>query len=433
MQYLVIYIFIIILLACVLTQTSLIFALSIGYALFFAYGLAQKCSSKELLVASWQRVRSIGPLLCIFMLIGSLTASWRASGTIAYIIQSSMHFVHPSYFILLSFVLCAAVSLLMGTAFGSSATVGVICMTIGTLLDVDPAHLGGAILSGCFLGDRMSPVSSVMLLVAMVTRSDPYATVIKMFKSAWLPFSITCAIYVYLGMGTPAKKASVDIVRIFAQHFELHAITLLPAILIIALACLRMSVQVLMLASIGVACGICIFLQKMPVTDVLSTLFWGFESHNAELASLMNGGGIISMVTVAFIVGISTSYVGIFERTQLLQSLQQKVVFLTNRVGSFAAMLVTSCITCAIACNQTMSIIITADLCKNNYKKIEDMAIPLEDSALVIAALVPWSITCSVPLTSLNAPTSSLLYASFLYLIPLIGLLKEFCERRRFV
>ncbi len=384
-------------------------------------------------MASWQRVRSIGPLLCIFMLIGSLTASWRASGTIAYIIQASMHFVHPSYFILLSFVLCAIVSLLMGTAFGSSATVGVICMTIGTLLDMHPAYLGGAILSGCFLGDRMSPVSSVMLLVSMVTRSDPYSTVIKMFKSAWLPIAITCAFYLYLGADSPQKTASMDIVNVFAQHFVLHAVTLVPALLIIAFALLRMSVQVLMLTSVGAACIICIFLQEMPLQDVLSTIFWGFESQDPELAALMNGGGIMSMVTVAFIVGISTSYVGIFERTLLLQSLQQKVVFLTNKVGSFAAMLVTSCITCAIACNQTMTIIVTADLCKDNYEKIEDMAIPLEDSALVIAALVPWSITCSVPLTSLNAPTSSLFFATFLYLIPLIGLIKELYGRARAV
>ncbi len=425
MQYIVIYLFIGILITCVLTQTSLVLALSLGYGLFFTYGLYKKCSGQELLAASWHRVRSIGPLLFIFMLIGSLTASWRASGTIAYIIENAAHFINPTYFVLLTFLLCSAISLLMGTAFGASATVGVICMTIGNLLAIDPAYLGGAILSGCFLGDRMSPVSSVMLLVAMITRTDPYITLKRMYKSVWLPLLLTCAVYIYLGQELPPHTASLAILDIFRDNFSLNALTLLPAAFIVILACLRISIHLLMLASIGAACAVCFFLQNMSLLDICATLLWGFESHDARLGALMNGGGITSMINVALIVGISTSFVGIFEITQLLQSLRQKVLFLTHKVGAFAAMVVTSCITCAIACNQTMSIIITADLCKENYTQTEDMAIPLEDSALIIAPLIPWSITCTVPLVSIGAPTSSIVYATFLYSIPLIGLIKS--------
>lgn len=122
---------------------------------------------------AWKGVMSVRTIFIVFMLIGMLTGVWRASGTIAYIITLASDFIEPSIFILIAFLLNCAVSFLLGTSFGTSATMGVITMSIGMTIGMPPAMVKGAILAGVYFGDRMSPVSTSALLVSVLTGSRP--------------------------------------------------------------------------------------------------------------------------------------------------------------------------------------------------------------------------------------------------------------------
>lgn len=151
---------------------------------------------------------SVRTIFIVFMLIGMLTGVWRASGTIAYIITLASDFIEPSIFILIAFLLNCAVSFLLGTSFGTSATMGVITMSIGMTIGMPPAMVGGAILAGVYFGDRMSPVSTSALLVSVLTEVDLYTNIRNMAKSAVLPFLISCVIYFALGEMLPDAAAS---------------------------------------------------------------------------------------------------------------------------------------------------------------------------------------------------------------------------------
>lgn len=183
---------------CILTGSELLYALGAGFFLFVGYGLYKKYSLSDVLSMAWKGVMSVRTIFIVFMLIGMLTGVWRASGTIAYIITLASDFIEPSIFILIAFLLNCAVSFLLGTSFGTSATMGVITMSIGMTIGMPPAMVGGAILAGVYFGDRMSPVSTSALLVSVLTEVDLYTNIRNMAKSAVLPFLISCVIYLLL-------------------------------------------------------------------------------------------------------------------------------------------------------------------------------------------------------------------------------------------
>ncbi len=430
MEYLVFGIFIAVLLTCVFIQTSLILPLAIGYLLFFFYGLYKGISAKELLLVSWQKIRSIGTILIVFTLIGSLTAVWRASGTIAIIIDSTSSFLHPSYFVLITFLLCCILSMLIGTAYGTAATMGVICMSIGRVLNIDPAFLGGAILAGSYFGDRMSPMSTTVFLVSMVTKTDLYSNVKRCFTSTTVPIIASCVFYYILGQSVKADVLDMQMLEIFERNFNLHWLDFMPAISTILLAFFKVNVKNIMLVSTIIGSFVCLYVQNMSLYDLANTLIFGYTTDDKMLRPLLNGGGIVSMLSVAVIVAISSSYAGLFETTKILDGIKDKIGLMSNKFGSFIAMLCTSILTSAIACNQILSIMLTADLCKDNYEKVEDMTIPLENSAMVIPVLIPWSITCTVPFASVDAPTTSLFFACFLYFVPLWAVILDIKKRK---
>ena len=150
---------------CALLTASLaldffiLWALLGGYLLFFSYGLVKGHRPKALLAMSWEGLRTVKTILFLFLLIGMITALWRASGTIPFLIYHAAGLISPAVFPLLAFLLCSVMSTLTGTSFGTAATIGVICMSIAQAMGLSPVLSAGAILSGAFFGDRCSPMS----------------------------------------------------------------------------------------------------------------------------------------------------------------------------------------------------------------------------------------------------------------------------------
>lgn len=411
------------LLLCIIAGLSVLFALVFGFLLFFGYGLWQKNSVKTMLLMSWQGLCNGKNILIAFGLISITTAVWRASGTIPMIIYGSTALIIPAAFVLITFLLNCFVAVLTGTAFGTAATMGVICMTIGTIIGIDPTYLGGAMLSGVYFGDRCSPMSSSALLVSEVTKTNIFDNIRNMIKTAWIPFVLACIIYLVLGLGIEATPVSLDNINLFAEVFTLSWITLLPAGVIIVFSLFKITMRKTLLMSIVIASIICLTLQGMELPILLKTMVFGYESTNLELASFINGGGMKSMVRASIIVGISYSCSGIFAGTGLLTGLKGSIQTLSTRITPFGGMVVTSIVTSMVACNQTLAIMLTNDLCRDTVSDKNTRAIHLENTAVVIAPLVPWSIAGAVPLASVGAPTSSILFAFYLYLIPITQLM----------
>lgn len=415
---------------CVLFNLPILYALVFGYFLFCFYGLRKGKKPQELLKMSLTGIKTVKNILIVFLLIGMITALWRAAGTIPAIICDSFGLMLPSFFLVITFLLNCLVSFLTGTAFGSAATMGVITMAIGNAMGLDPAFLGGAILSGVYFGDRCSPMSTSALLVSELTKTNLFTNIRKMFFTSLVPFSIACILYIVLGFTKNSEANSIGIKEIFETNFNLSLFTLIPAILILVLSCFKIPVKITMSLSILSAVGIAFWIQELNPTELFHLLIFGYHAQDPVLAKLIDGGGILSMVNVSAIVCLSSCYAGIFNGTGLLINLKEKIGRLGQKISPYGSLLCTSIGTSMIACNQTLSIMLTHQLCDEMIPDHQEMAINLENTVVVLAPLIPWSIAGGVPLAAVGAPQISLLFAFYLYLIPLWNFFKTTYKKR---
>lgn len=422
MEVLTIGIFCALLIICIITGKSILYALLAGLIIFSLYGKKQGYSWRQISRMALQGAWKVKNILLTFILIGMLTALWRQAGTIPAIICYTVHLIRPSTFLLMTFLLNCLISVLTGTALGTAATIGVVCATMASALGIPSWMTGGAILSGVYFGDRCSPVSTSALLVAELTETGIYTNIKNMIKSALAPFTITCILYLTVSIQLHGKTEMPDLGHAFGSEFRLSWIALLPAAVILLLSVVQAGVKIAMIASIVTAIPVCIGLQNMAFTELPELLLNGFHSTDVTVAAMLNGGGITSMLKVGAIVCISSSYSGIFQATGILNGFQKMVCLLANRTKPYFAVLVTSILTSVMACNQTLAIMLTGQLCSRTEPDKLRFANNLEDSAVLIAPLVPWSIACAVPLTAAGAPGYSVLFAVFLYLLPLCDL-----------
>ena len=419
------------LLACISLNISVLYALVFGLAVFMLYGRYRGFRLQELLMMAWNGVKTVHNILITFLLIGIMTALWRAAGTIPFIVCHASKLIRPSVFLLMTFFLNSGLSILTGTSFGTAATMGVICSSMGASMNVSPVLTGGAVLSGAFFGDRCSPVSTSALLVSNITDTDIYKNIRRMARYALAPFLISCVIYLILGFAVRHEDTVMDLGTLYSRVFRLNAITIMPAVVILLLSALHVNVRLTMAASILTAMPICLYLQGLPFSELVRSSVSGFYPADAEVAAVVGGGGIVSMVKVACIVCISSAYSDIFNKTGLLNKAKKAVASLSHRTTTFAAVLLSAIVSSMIACNQTLSILLTNQLCRGLYADNSQLAEDLEDSSVVIAPLVPWSIAGAVPLAAANAPASAVLVSFYLILLPLYRLILAALEKGR--
>ena len=290
---------------CVLTGASVLWALLLGLACFAGYALRQGHAPRDVALMLWSGVRSVRNILIIFGLIGMLTAVWRASGTLPFIIHHTLQWVDPAYFILWVFLLCCLLSLLLGTAFGSVSTLGVIFMMLARSAGLDELATAGAIMSGIYVGDRCSPVSSSAALVCALTNTNIYANMRRMWTTSALPFALTCAGYLALSLSGPARLAAPDAAGQLDRFFILSGWTLLPAACIVVLSLFRADVKQAMLWSILSGGAVCLTVQGMEPGELFACLAFGYtpapgNTRRRRHPVHASGGGHRPAVVVLF-------------------------------------------------------------------------------------------------------------------------------------
>ena len=401
---------------------SILIALIFGLVLFFGYGLYRKHSFCSLVKMALSGVKTVKNILFTFVLIGAITGIWRLCGTVPYIVYHASRLFDPRMMVLITFLLCCAVSSLMGTAFGTAATIGVICAAVAESMGIPSIYIGGAILAGSYFGDRCSPMSTSALLVSSVTQTDIYKNISNMLKTSLVPFLAACVVYAILGMGVDGTQDTAAVEQLFSAHFSLRPLSLLPAAAILILSLFRINVKITMTVSILLGVFTALQAEGTALMTLLSTVVFGFHPENAALSALLSGGGILSMTNVFCIVCLSASFSGIFRGTGLLNGFQTKMEKLTRYATPFGAFFLTGAVISVISCSQALAILLTNQLCGHTEKNPYRTASYLENTAVVLAPLVPWGIAGAVPLAAVGAPAAAVAAACYLYFLPLWNL-----------
>ncbi|WP_346885593.1 Na+/H+ antiporter NhaC family protein [Clostridium sp. UBA4395] len=375
-------------------------------------------------------------VLKIFILIGAIVSLWMISGTVPSVVYYGINLIHPSFFAVSAFILSAFISMLLGTSFGTIGTVGISLIVMARAGGGNILIIAGAILSGAYLGDRASPMSSSANLVASITNTNLYDNIKRMTKTSLMPLILSLGLYLILSLFMPVNYSNSDILSQITETFNINIIALLPALIIIVLSFFKIEVKISMFISITVAAIISFIFQHATCSEIIKTAIFGFQLPiDNPLYSIIKGGGIISMIKLAFIVFLSSALTGIFQGANLLDFIEEYLNKIKRPDTLFLTTIITSIISSMVGCTQVLAVMLTKMTMNDTYIRLgydkEHLALDLENSAIVIAPLIPWNVAVLVPLTTLSVDARAILFSFYLILLPLISLMSTYLKSHK--
>ncbi len=404
------------------------YPLILSLLIFVGISIKRGFEIKNILKMMYKGSKKSFIILEIFVLIGAITSLWIASGTIPGIVYYGTKLISPNYFILSAFLITCLVSFLLGTSFGTVSTIGIAMIVMARAGGVNTNVAAGAIIAGAYFGDRMSPVSSSANLVAHLTETDLYVNIKNMFKSSWFPFLICVIIYLVISFMYPLSLNNNNMEFEVLEAFKINIVVLLPALSILVFSFFKVNVKLSMLTSIIIAAILGIIMQHSSILDIIKYTITGYEMDSSSpLYAIIRGGGILSMLKTSIVVIISSAFSGIFEGTGILNSLDKIISKANTRFELFITSIIISTITAAFGCTQALAIILTEQLVKKTYKdkgvSNTELAVDIENTAVLISPAVPWNIAGLVPATTLGVGIGFIPFAFYLFLVPIYNLL----------
>jgi len=436
MTILVFAIFILAVFASVLTGTPLVWAMGLGSLLFFLLGRKKGVPAGELLALMLRGIRGAAPAFTIFLLVGMLTAAWRASGTIAYFVYWGLQLIRPKLFLFCTFLALSATSMLMGSSFGASGTLGVMLLVLSKSGNVPLLLTGGAILAGAMVGDRGSPLSSSANLVAAVTKTDLMGNIKTMAKTALVPYLLSAVVFLLLSLAFPLSQSETGLTAEILHHYRLSPLLLLPACIVLVLPLFHVSIRLTMVLSMLSGVGIGVLYQGERLSSMLRALIFGYVPDFTGLfAQGVAGGGLASMALSALVVVLASTFSGIFERTQILKGLEEGLIHLSKKAGFYTAALLSGLGIACVAANQTLSIILTGQLLAPVATALKEsseaQASHMENTVVPLSGVIPWNICCTSQLSILAIAPASVLFAFYPWLCAWWNLFVESCKTKR--
>lgn len=405
--------------SAIIFDISIVLALFANLILLIIYAFIKDYKLKEIFEMVYQGLLETKTILFVFLLIGMITGIWRLSGTIAYIIYYGTGLIAPKFFYVGVFLFNSAISLLTGTSLGTASTSGIISMSISTAMNFNPLITGGAILSGCYFGDRSSPMSTSALLVATLTKTDLYENLKNMFRTCVIPLILTLISFQIFNFGSDAE-VNYDSLKSIADMFNFNFLLIIPTLSIILLAILKVDIRLNLIISIVLSVIFAVIFQDKGLIEIFRALIFGFHI-DSESGRLINGGGLLSMKKMLLIVGISSGYFGFFKHTDLLKSVKKYVNKMFEKLPDMVVMSIISFIIAAFSANQTLTSMITYEMARENYEDPYKLALDLENSAIMTPLYIPWNITGRSPMDMVGGPISAILFSFYHHYIVLVN------------
>lgn len=398
------------------------FAAHLGYSFSemegFAYEMAQKC---------------IAPA-AIILAVGMMIASFMAAGTVPTILVAGLKLITPKFFLALTFIMCCIMSVIMGTSWGTLGTVGIAMMGVGADLGVNPAITAGAVVSGAWFGDKMSPMSDSTIMCSTITETY-IMDHIKAMMQTTIPAAVVSVI-IYLGIGIFISGDSYDastvdsIMNGLKGMFHINLIPVIPIVIVIVMILMKKGTIVSMMSGTVVAILIAVIYQGYSVADMGTFLYSGFtcDTENEILISLLNRGGMTSMLSLlaVFVGGLGLG--GILDKTGMLEPIFH---YITEKYKSpRGIMLMAWCATLLcilVIADNNFAFVMVATLFGSAFQKYnlksQNLSRILEDVGTLGSALVPWNVGAQFAAGVLGVSTLAYMPYAFLnWMTPILSL-----------
>jgi Na+:H+ antiporter, NhaC family len=372
------------------------------------YGLIKRVSIKDLEEGLLNGAKSGLGAVFIFFFIGMLISSWMASGTIPTFIYIALEVVDGKFFYAITFAVTSIIGLSVGSSLTTAATIGVAFMSVSSALGLSEAITAGAIISGAFFGDKMSPLSDTTSLASMIVKVDIFEHIKNMTWTTGPAFIIALILFALLSPSeASASFEMIDTLKAKLVELELvHWYSLIPFLLLTILALRKVSAIITLSSSVLAAVILGFFVQSdFSIEKMMNLLFFGFKSNTgvAEIDALLTRGGMESMMFSISLVLLALSMGGLLFKLGIFPALLEGMKGLLSKQTS----LISATAGTAIGINlllgeQYLSILLTGNAFQDSYDKAglerKNLSRVLEDAGTVINPLVPWSV-CGVFLT----------------------------------
>ena len=388
----------------------------------------------------------LGPIL-ILLAVGGLIGSWMIAGTVPAMIYYGVSILNPSIFFAAAAIICALASISIGSSWTVAGTLGIGLIGIADSYGLSPAVAAGAIISGAYFGDKLSPLSDTTNLAAACTSVDLFAHIRHMLWTTLPAFCVALLFFSLIPSGAATAPEQIAELRAaISQEFNVGVGVLIPLAVMIGLIWKRVpAYPAIMLATLtGILTALTLqsdvvrkfaFIANpeatMPVVEGLwRTLFAGFEgtTTNEELNRLISKGGIASMLNTVWLIVSALAFGGVLERTGILKQILDSVLTLVKSTGDLVAATVTGgFITNILAADQFLAIALPGRLFSSTYDdrglSRENLSRTLEDSATMTSALIPWNTCGAYMAATLGVATFDYApYAIFNLACPLIAI-----------
>ena len=382
--------------------------------------------------------------IIILAIIGVLIGIWILAGVVPTMIYYGLMILKPSIFLVATVLITSITSLATGTSWGTAGTMGIALMGIASGLGIPAPVTAGAVLSGAYFGDKMSPLSDTTNLAPAMAGTDVFTHIKSMAKPTLIAYGLTLLIFGFLSAKYRGASADLSNVNIIANGLK-ETFTISPVLLLAPLVVI-ISIAKKLPAVPGIALGIIIaailgpIYQGINFGDILSAGLNGYVSNTGLEAvdQLLTTGGLNNMMSSISLTIIAMMFGGIAEETGILEAIVKKFL---HRVQSVVGLVISTILTCvftnASMPEQYISIVVPGRMFKNEYKERNLdptlLSSTLESGGTVTSAMIPWN-TCGTYMTTVLG-VSTVHYLPFLFfnlLMPIVQVIVVAIEANKY-
>ncbi|TBW49829.1 Na+/H+ antiporter NhaC [Marinobacter halodurans] len=369
----------------------------------------------------------------ILMLVGLLVATWIASGTVPTMIYYGMQVLSPRYFLVASFLICSVVSVATGSSWTTAGTVGLALMGAGGVLGISAPMIAGAVISGAYFGDKMSPLSDTTNLAPAMAGSDLFDHIRAMTWTTIPACLIAGVVYTVMGLHFSGDLASVEDIAemsgLLNAHFTLGLFTLIPPAFILFAAIRKYPAIPSLIIGILLAAVLAIAVQGVAPAKLIGIVHYGFKADTGVSAvdSLLSRGGLDPMMWTISLIICALCFGGILERCGFLGSILTTFSRILRKPSSLIGTTLASCVAGNVFLgDQFLGIIVPGRTFRPAFERLglapRMLSRTLEDSGTLTAALIPWTSGGAYMFGVLGVSAFSYApYAVFNWLTPLLA------------
>ena len=375
------------------------------------------------------------PAIFVLATIGILMGTWLASGTVPALVYWGLGLLSPRVFLAATCLVCSVVSLVSGSSWSTAGTIGLALVGVGDALGIDPAMTAGAVVSGAYFGDKLSPLSDTTNLAPAVAGTDLFVHIRHMLWTTVPSWLVALGLYGALGLGLAAGAPpdTAPLRDALAEHFAPGPIHLVPPAVVAVLIVRRHRPLPALLAG-ALAGALVALVEGVRPGEVIAAATGGYAAHtgNPELDDLLSRGGMLSLGSTVFLILCALAFGGLLEVTGMLETLAAALLRRAHTTGRLVAATVGAAFGMnVVAADQYISIVVPGRMLAPAYRRRglapQNLSRALEDGGTITSALVPWNTCGAFMAATLMVPTFAYAPYAFLNLLnPILSIVYGF-------